>query len=151
MLFQGKELRIGDKLVSKRWGEVEVVELFHSTFAARNFRDKDMSIPVEWHYDGAYVCFEADGIDATWPDVAEPMEPTLNAKLFEMIDVWMRALQPPKSTREAEYRHIWVSRAARAFDGFVHPASDPVADAAMAFKIADAFVNELRRRDKEGK
>ena len=52
--------------------------------------------------------------------------------------------------REAEYRHIWISRAAHAFDSFVHPASDPVADAELAFKIADAFIAELRKRDGEG-
>ena len=107
----------------------------------------------EWDAAGRYVGWEQDGIDATWPDATQTDQivhgdaASIPNLLAEKLDVWTKAIKPD---REAEYRHIWISRAAHAFDSFVHPASDPVADAELAFKIADAFIAELRKRDGEG-
>ena len=127
MLFQGRELRIGDKLVSKRKGVIEVNSMRHDVFEAivRGFTYK-------WDYEGRYCLFEKEGVDLSWPDPSPE--------------------QPPHDVqREAEYRRIWIERAVRLFDGdiYVEMIKDGTArDLAMsAFDAADAFLVELKKRD----
>ena len=126
MQFQGRELRIGDKLLSKRHGAIEVVAMYRTWFSAvlENGSIRD------WEYTGAYAHVDDPTVDATWPDAA----PDAN----------------PAPDREAEYRRIWIERACVAFDGDA-PNANPTDSAVYAFDAADAFIAELRKRDQEGK
>lgn len=126
MQFQGRELRIGDKLLSKRHGEIKVENLLRSSFVGE-LRDGTSRF---WEYTGKYADVTNPAIDATWPDAAPDAEPAPD--------------------REAEYRRIWIERACVAFDGDA-PNANPTDSAAYAFDAADAFITELRRRDQEGK
>ena len=127
MIFQGKELHIGDKLVSKRHGEIKVENLLRSSFVGE-LRDGTSRF---WECTGKYADVTNPAIDATWPDAAPDAEPAPD--------------------REDEYRRIWLERAGAIFDKESGFASDGRCDAALAFKAADMFLAELRRRDKEWK
>ena len=99
MIFQGKELHIGDKLVSKRHGVIEV-EALHRTF----FKSSVGRVIYDWDYEGRY-CYVGDNIiDASWPD-ASPERPPIPF-----------APNPqPRPEREAEYRRIWIEVAMRLY------------------------------------
>lgn len=61
MIFQGKELRIGDKLVSQRHGEIEVNSLHRNRFTAVC---EATSQTFEWEYTGQYSYVDEEGVDA---------------------------------------------------------------------------------------
>lgn len=126
MQFQGRELRVGDKLLSRQHGEIEVCEIdvCGDAFKASKAPGKT----CWWDRKGRYVSEEDRGIDATWPDSAPK----------------------PAPDREDEYRRIWIERACVAFDGDA-PNANPTDSAVYAFDAADAFIAELRKRDQEGK
>lgn len=119
MLFQGRELRIGDKLVSKRKGVIEVNSMRHDVFEAivRGFTYK-------WDYEGRYCLFEKEGVDLSWPDPSPE--------------------QPPHDVqREAEYRRVWLDVAMRYYTSTDFMGSDPC----TSFIAADRFLAELKKRD----
>ena len=64
MQFQGRELRVGDKLVSKRHGSIEVNSLHRNRFTAVC---EDTHQTFEWEYTGRYAYVDEEDIDATWP------------------------------------------------------------------------------------
>ena len=137
MIFQGKELHIGDKLVSKMHGEILVSSMHRKFFTATT---PGSGQTYEWDYEGCY-CYVGDNIiDASWPDVSTERPPIPFAPNPQ-----------PRPEREAEYRRIWIERAARLFDGdiYVEMIKDGTArDLAMsAFDAADAFLVELKKRD----
>lgn len=130
MLFQGRELHVGDKLVSRQYGEITVCELdvCGDAFNASIAPDET----CWWDRKGRYVSEEDRGIDATWPDSAPK----------------------PAPDREDEYRRIWLEEARENWrrilsEGF--PMTDTPRMVAIAFDLTDAFIAELRRRDGEGK
>ena len=133
MIFQGKELHIGDKLVSKRHGEIKVENLLRSSFVGE-LRDGTSRF---WEYTGKYADVTNSAIDATWPDAAPDAEPAPDPE--------------PAPDLEAEYRRIWLERAGAIFDKESGFASDGRCDARLAFDAADMFLAELRKRDGEGK
>lgn len=57
MIFQGKELHIGDKLVSKRKGMIEVSTMYQDGLAAIV-----LGFTCRWDYEGRYFLFEKDGV-----------------------------------------------------------------------------------------
>ena len=78
-------------------------------------------------------------------------EPPLADPMFQArVDGTIEPLPNPHADREAEYRRIWLERAGSIFDKESGFASDGRCDAALAFKAADMFLAELRRRDGEG-
>ena len=91
MQFQGRELHVGDKLVSKRHGEIKVSVLYGTWFSA----DCKDGSRRDWEYSGQYADVTDTAIDATWPDAA----PDAN----------------PAPDREAEYRRFWIECAMRAW------------------------------------
>lgn len=127
MQFQGRELHIGDKLVSGRFGTIVVlaIDRYDNTFKA--FLDSNHS--YWWDMEGRSVNTDDDSIDATWPD------------------------PDPALDREAEYRRIWIERATSRYDFDItnRPRDELHGFAVDAFDAADAFIAELRRRDGEGK
>ena len=151
MIFQGKELHIGDKLVSKRHGVIEV-EALHRTF----FKSSVGRVIYDWDYEGRYCHVGDNIIDASWPDASSERAPSANQTLYDRMIDFMDSCKPPAPAiqREAEYRRIWIERAARLFDGdiYVEMIKDGTArDLAMsASDAADAFLAELKRRDGEG-
>ena len=153
MIFQGRELRIGDNLVSKRHGEITVESMQRKFFTATAPRE---GILYSWDYEGRY-CYVGDNIiDASWPEASSEVAPSANQTLYDRMIDFMDSCKPlsPDVQREAEYRRIWIERAARLFDGdiYVEMIKDGTArDLAMsAFDAADAFLAELKRRDGEG-
>ena len=154
MQFQGRELHIGDKLVSKRHGEILVSSMHRKFFTATT---PGSGQTYEWDYEGCY-CYVGDNIiDASWPDVSTEQAPSPSQALHDRMIDFMDSCKPPAPAiqREAEYRRIWIKCAARLFDGdiYVEMIKDGTArDLAMsAFDAADAFLAELKRRDGEGK
>lgn len=150
MIFQGRELRIGDNLVSKRHGKITVESMQRKFFTATAPRE---GILCAWDYEGRYCYGDDLIIDARWPDAPpEQANQTLHDRMIDFMD----SCKPPAPAiqREAEYRRIWIERAARLFDGdiYVEMIKDGTArDLAMsAFDAADAFLAELKRRDGEG-
>ena len=132
MIFQGKELHIGDKLVSKRHGEV-IVESMHRKFFTATPPGSGQT--YEWDYEGRYCYVEDQSIDATWPD-ASPEQPPIQF-----------APNPqPKPDREAEYRRVWIEVAMRLY---CVPGPETLT-LEKCFACADAFLAELKRRDGEG-
>ena len=134
MQFQGRELRIGDKLLSKRHGAIEVVAMYRTWFSAvlENGSIRD------WEYIGAYAHVDDPTVDATWPDA-------------DLQNVNPAPDPEPAPDLEAEYRRIWLERAGSIFDKESGFASDGRCDARLAFDAADMFLAELRKRDGEGK
>ena len=131
MQFQGKELHIGDKLVSKRHGVIEV-EALHRTF----FKSSVGRVIYDWDYEGCY-CYVGDNIiDASWPDASTERPPIPFAPNPQ-----------PRPEREAEYRRIWIEVAMRLY---CVPGPETLT-LEKCFACADAFLAELRRRDGEGK
>lgn len=134
MQFQGRELHIGDRLVSKRCGEIEVNSLHKKFFTATPPGSRQS---YEWDYEGQYCYVDDQSIDATWPDPS-PEQPSIPF-----------APNPqPRPEREGEYRRIWLELALR-------PPADSSLDELtlihQRFDYADAFLAELKRRDGEGK
>ena len=137
MIFQGKELHIGDKLVSKRHGEV-IVESMHRKFFTATPPGSGQT--YEWDYEGRYCYVEDQSIDATWPD-ASPEQPPIQF-----------APNPqPRPEREAEHRRVWIEVASRIFVSSYEDNGDNIHTSLRAFEIADDFIAELKRRDEEGK
>ena len=133
MIFQGKELHIGDKLVSKRHGEITVESMQRKFFTATAPRE---GILCSWDYEGRY-CYVGDNIiDASWPDVSTERPPIPFAPNPQ-----------PRPEREAEYRRIWIEVAMRLY---CVPGPETLT-LEKCFACADAFIAELRRRDGEGK
>ena len=150
MIFQGRELHIGDKLVSKRHGEITVESMQRKFFTATAPRE---GILCAWDYEGRY-CYVGDNIiDASWPDASPEQAPSPSQALHDRMIDFMDSCKPPAPAiqREAEYRRVWIERAARLFDGdiYVEMIKDGTArDLAMsAFDAADAFLVELKKRD----
>ena len=136
MIFQGRELHIGDKLVSKRHGEITVESMQRKFFTATAPRE---GILCAWDYEGRY-CYVGDNIiDASWPDVSTERPPIPFAPNPQ-----------PRPEREAEYRRIWIEMAMKIFDSSYNDNSDNIYEAVGAFDAADAFLAELKRRDGEG-
>lgn len=147
MIFQGKELHIGDKLVSKRHGVIEV-EALHRTF----FKSSVGRVIYDWDYEGRY-CYVGDNIiDASWPDVSTEQTPSPSQALHDRMIDFMDSCKPPAPDvqREAEYRRIWIEMAMKIFDSSYNDNSDNIYEAVGAFDAADAFLAELKRRDGEG-
>ena len=133
MIFQGKELHIGDKLVSKRHGEITVESMQRKFFTATAPRE---GILCDWDYEGRY-CYVGDNIiDASWPDASTERPPIPFAPNPQ-----------PRPEREAEYRRIWIEVAMRLY---CVPGPETLT-LEKCFACADAFLAELRRRDGEGK
>ena len=91
------------------------------------------------------ACIPRGDGDTTTPDSVQhtPVTPDIGS-IFRTTD------------REAEYRRLLIERAARLFDAETYlndkeSISHAAEIAAAAFRAADAFVTELRRRDGEGK
>ena len=90
MIFQGKELHIGDKLVSKRHGVIEV-EALHRTF----FKSSVGRVIYDWDYEGCY-CYVGDNIiDASWPDVSTEQAPSPSQALHDRMIDFMDSCKPP--------------------------------------------------------
>ena len=133
MIFQGKELHIGDKLVSKRHGEITVESMQRKFFTATAPRE---GILCDWDYEGRY-CYVGDNIiDASWPDASTERPPIPFAPNPQ-----------PRPEREAEYRRIWIEVAMRLY---CVPGPETLT-LEKCFACADAFLAELKRRDGEGK
>ena len=133
MIFQGRELHIGDKLVSKRHGEITVESMQRKFFTATAPRE---GILCAWDYEGRY-CYVGDNIiDASWPDVSTERPPIPFAPNPQ-----------PRPEREAEYRRIWIEVAMRLY---CVPGPETLT-LEKCFACADAFLAELKRRDGEGK
>ena len=133
MIFQGKELHIGDKLVSKRHGWIEVDSMHRKFFTATT---PGSGQTYEWDYEGCY-CYVGDNIiDASWPDVSTERPPIPFAPNPQ-----------PRPEREAEYRRIWIEVAMRLY---CVPGPETLT-LEKCFACADAFLAELKRRDGEGK
>ena len=133
MIFQGKELHIGDKLVSKRHGEILVSSMHRKFFTATT---PGSGQTYEWDYEGCY-CYVGDNIiDASWPDVSTERPPIPFAPNPQ-----------PRPEREAEYRRIWIEVAMRLY---CVPGPETLT-LEKCFACADAFLAELKRRDGEGK
>ena len=147
MIFQGRELHIGDKLVSKLHGEITVESMQRKFFTATAPRE---GILCAWDYEGRYCYGDDLIIDARWPDAPpEQANQTLHDRMIDFMD----SCKPPAPAiqREAEYRRIWLERAGAIFDKESGFASDGRCDARLAFDAADMFLAELRKRDGEGK
>ena len=143
MQFQGRELRVGDKLVSKRHGEVYVSHIVDDAIIQVLVPCGRGKAHAEWDGKGRYCLFEEDGVDLTWPE-ASP-----NQTLYDRrIDV-MDSCKPlsPDVQREAEYRSVWIECAMRLY---CVPGSESLT-LETCFTCADKFIAELRRRDGEGK
>ena len=133
MIFQGRELHIGDKLVSKRHGEILVSSMHRKFFTATT---PGSGQTYEWDYEGCY-CYVGDNIiDASWPDVSTERPPIPFAPNPQ-----------PRPEREAEYRRIWIEVAMRLY---CVPGPETLT-LEKCFACADAFLAELKRRDGEGK
>ena len=133
MIFQGKEPHIGDKLVSKRHGEILVSSMHRKFFTATT---PGSGQTYEWDYEGCY-CYVGDNIiDASWPDVSTERPPIPFAPNPQ-----------PRPEREAEYRRIWIEVAMRLY---CVPGPETLT-LEKCFACADAFLAELKRRDGEGK
>ena len=133
MIFQGKELHIGDKLVSKMHGEILVSSMHRKFFTATT---PGSGQTYEWDYEGCY-CYVGDNIiDASWPDVSTERPPIPFAPNPQ-----------PRPEREAEYRRIWIEVAMRLY---CVPGPETLT-LEKCFACADAFLAELKRRDGEGK
>lgn len=162
MLFQGRELRIGDKLVSKRWGEITVLTISRECF--------EVMLPDglirEWDYEGRYVYFEEEGIDATWPEAeaaglrSVSFFCTVCRAHYETEQEAMactgthlphptNTIEPKAPDREAEYRRLWIERATARYDFDItnRPHDELPGFAVDAFDAADAFIAELRKRE----
>jgi hypothetical protein len=61
MLFKGRELKIGDKLISKRHGEITVSDMSERYFTARLADGSGR----QWEYKGR------DAYDVTWPEAPQ--------------------------------------------------------------------------------
>ena len=149
MIFQGKELHIGDKLVSKRHGEV-IVDSMHRKFFTATTPGSGQT--YEWDYEGCY-CYVGDNIiDASWPDASPEQAPSPSQALHDRMIDFMDSCKPPAPAiqREAEYRRIWIEMAMKIFDSSYNDNSDNIYEAVGAFDAADAFLAELKRRDGEG-
>lgn len=153
MIFQGRELHIGDRLVSKRHGVIVVDSICGPSFYARAL---STGATYDWDCEGYYWYDDDNIIDASWPDASPEQAPSPSQALHDRMIDFMDSCKPPAPAiqREAEYRRIWIERAARLFDGdiYVEMIKDGTArDLAMsAFDAADAFLAELKRRDGEG-
>ena len=147
MIFQGKELHIGDKLVSKRHGVIEV-EALHRTF----FKSSVGRVIYDWDYEGRYCHVGDNIIDASWPDASSERAPSANQTLYDRMIDFMDSCKPPAPDvqREAEYRRVWIEMAMKIFDSSYDDNSDNIYEAVGAFDAADAFLAELKRRDGEG-
>ena len=157
MQFQGRELHIGDKLMSKLHGEITVESMQRKSFTATSPREGILCAwDYAWDYEGRRCYVDDQSIDATWPEASSEVAPSANQTLYDRVIDFMDSCKPlsPDIQREAEYRRIWIERAARLFDGdiYVEMIKDGTArDLAMsAFDAADAFLAELKRRDGEG-
>ena len=148
MIFQGKELHIGDKLVSKRHGEITVESMQRKFFTATAPRE---GILCDWDYEGRYCYVDDQSIDATWPDASPEQAPSPSQALHDRMIDFMDSCKPPAPAiqREAEYRRIWIERAAKWYDYEVRGDRDASFSeiAETAFVAADAFLAELKRRD----
>ena len=132
MIFQGKELHIGDNLVSKRHGKITVESMQRKFFTATT---PGSGQTYEWDYEGCY-CYVGDNIiDASWPDVSTERPPIPFAPNPQ-----------PRPEREAEYRRIWIEVAMRLY---CVPGPETLT-LEKCFACADAFLAELKRRDGEG-
>jgi hypothetical protein len=148
VIFQGRELHIGDKLVSKRHGEILVSSMHRKFFTATT---PGSGQTYDWDYEGCY-CYVGDNIiDASWPDAspeqaASPIQ-ALHDRMIDFMDSCK--LPPPDVQREAEYRRIWIERAAKCYDYEVRGDRDASFSelAETAFVAADAFLAELKKRD----
>ena len=137
MIFQGRELHIGDKLVSKLHGEITVESMQRKFFTATAPRE---GILCAWNYEVRY-CYVGDNIiDASWPDVSTERPPIPFAPNPQ-----------PRPEREAEYRRIWIERATSRYDFDItnRPRDELHGFAVDAFDAADAFIAEMKRREGE--
>ena len=132
MIFQGRELRIGDNLVSKRHGKITVESMQRKFFTATAPRE---GILCAWDYEGRYCYGDDLIIDASWPD-APP----------ERAPIPFAPNPQPKPDREAEYRRVWIEVAMRLY---CVPGPETLT-LEKCFACADAFLAELKRRDGEG-
>ena len=88
MIFQGRELNIGDVLESKRHGKIQVVTLKEHHFEA-NYDHGDRRKSGDWDYDGLYLCFESHGIDATWPASESVAQRSYDAIIKQAVDKFL--------------------------------------------------------------
>ena len=148
MIFQGRELRIGDNLVSKRHGKITVESMQRKFFTATAPRE---GILCAWDYEGRYCYGDDLIIDARWPDASPEQAPSPSQALHDRMIDFMDSCKPPAPAiqREAEYRRIWIERAAKWYDYEVRGDRDASFSeiAETAFVAADAFLAELKRRD----
>ena len=146
MIFQGRELHIGDKLVSKLHGEITVESMQRKFFMATAPREGILCAwDYAWDYEGRRCYVDDQSIDATWPEASSEVAPSANQTLYDRMIDFMDSCKPPAPAiqREAEYRRIWIERACVAFDGDA-PNANPTDSAVYAFDAADAAlaVNE---------
>ena len=126
MQFQGRELHIGDKLVSKRKGMIEVSMMHHEVLEAIVH-----GFTYKWDYEGRYCLFEEEGVDLTWPDASSERAPIPFAQNPQ-----------PRPDREAEYRRIWIEVAMR-----FYCSETDFAEAGEVFELANEFLAEPKKRD----
>jgi hypothetical protein len=138
MLFQGRELKVGDVLESKCRGKITVRNIKNNhDFAATD------SVGDVWNYVSTGQFYGRPGIDATWPPSV--CQEDIGVNHVEYIQTTSKSLaEQQKAEREAEYRRIWIECAMRLFAlGSSHY------DAEGCFIDADGFLAELRRRDSQ--
>lgn len=148
MIFQGKELHIGDKLVSKRKGEVLVSHIVDDAIIQAFVPCGRATAPAEWDAKGRYCLFEKDGVDLRWPDPSPEQPPSPIQALHDRIIDFMDSCKPlsPDIQREAEYRRVWIECAMRLYcvPGFPGSGSFILE---KCFTCADKFIAELKKRD----
>ena len=148
MIFQGRELHIGDRLVSKRHGVIVVDSICGPSFYARAISTGTI---YDWDHEGYYWYDDDNIIDASWPDVSTEQAPSPSQALYDRMIDFMDSCKPPAPDvqREAEYRRIWIERAAKCYDYEVRGDRDASFSelAETAFVAADAFLAALKKRD----
>lgn len=83
MQFQGRELRVGDKLVSKEHGDIEV-----DGITCRFSATTENGVRREWECTGRLDAQRCPGIDATWPGSTRKL-PTYEEIIKQAVDKFL--------------------------------------------------------------
>ena len=83
MQFQGRELRVGDKLVSKEHGDIEV-----DGITCRFSATTENGVRREWECTGRLDAQRCPGIDATWPGSTRKL-PTYEKIIKQAVDKFL--------------------------------------------------------------